>query len=598
MSATALGTYVSPPAAPAGLRLLRLVLVATACLTLVTVGGYLLMAPRTADRLGEAAWGVLPAVLALALSRRAGYARTRVFAGVLALGVLMLLLALARVAAGEVQGLVNLLLPAVMLSLLLRRDVRGHLLGRAVGEGWTLRPRSVRDRGSPRRLVLFRRTRAGDDGQAALELVAVLGIVAVVVGIGASALMAAPVEQETEQAVCGFLEGADCGDGGAGSDGGGGGSGGGGGGGGAGGSGGDGDGGGDGGGDSGGSGEAGGTTPDSGGGGEAGGADDSCSGFFGCALSVLRQVGSGIYQVVDAAVDDVVGIFELVMDPSQIVDALAYLVEHPGDALAGLFWDAESRAMWGAGDYGGAVGRLVWNVGSMFIPFVNAGKVASALGDLGRLSGVATSADELADLASAARRAEEAARAGDPFGAADIAVDARREADELAERARTAGCLSAGPVTLQVLAAGPARGAAPVMVVAGGGLCDAAGDAARRADEAADAAAEAAGGAVNSAGRAYPRVLDPRTGEPIAVPEPGLTRVPKADRVQWGGQERAAFIKEWYDRGNPTPAGGWASVDVHHIRPREYGGTNDFDNLVPVPRAVHQEQFNAWWRDY
>lgn len=66
----------------------------------------------------------------------------------------------------------------------------------------------------------------------------------------------------------------------------------------------------------------------------------------------------------------------------------------------------------------------------------------------------------------------------------------------------------------------------------------------------------------------------------------------------WGSKDRGAFIKEWYDRGYSTPEGGWSGYDIHHIRPREYGGTNDLDNLVPIPRDVHQEQFTSWWRSY
>ena len=73
---------------------------------------------------------------------------------------------------------------------------------------------------------------------------------------------------------------------------------------------------------------------------------------------------------------------------------------------------------------------------------------------------------------------------------------------------------------------------------------------------------------------------------PIHHPGPGLTKVPPAERIPWGGNERAAYIKEWYDRGYPTPEGGWANYDIHHVHPREYGGTNDFDNLVPVPRQT------------
>jgi RHS repeat-associated protein len=103
---------------------------------------------------------------------------------------------------------------------------------------------------------------------------------------------------------------------------------------------------------------------------------------------------------------------------------------------------------------------------------------------------------------------------------------------------------------------------------------------------------------VNAAGRAYPSVTDLRTGEPIPAPPSGLTRVPVSDRVPWGPQERGAFIKQWYDQGYQTPEGGWGQYDIHHIIPREYGGTNDFENLTPVLRTVHQTGFNPWWMGY
>ena len=111
-------------------------------------------------------------------------------------------------------------------------------------------------------------------------------------------------------------------------------------------------------------------------------------------------------------------------------------------------------------------------------------------------------------------------------------------------------------------------------------------------------AAETGGDALNAAGRAYPKVLDPRTGDPIPAPPSGLSRVPVGDRVPWGAQQRGAYIKEWYDQGYSTPEGGWSNYDIHHVTPREYGGTNDFNNLVPVERTVHQQEFNPWWMNY
>jgi filamentous hemagglutinin len=47
-----------------------------------------------------------------------------------------------------------------------------------------------------------------------------------------------------------------------------------------------------------------------------------------------------------------------------------------------------------------------------------------------------------------------------------------------------------------------------------------------------------------------------------------------------------------------TTPDGWASYDIHHIHPRELGGNNDFDNLVPVLREVHQSEFNEFWRNW
>lgn len=67
----------------------------------------------------------------------------------------------------------------------------------------------------------------------------------------------------------------------------------------------------------------------------------------------------------------------------------------------------------------------------------------------------------------------------------------------------------------------------------------------------------------------YPQVLDPRTGQAIRFPVGSLSPVPRASRVSWGANERAAFIRDWYERGYQTPRGGWESFDIHHIHPRE-----------------------------
>jgi len=100
---------------------------------------------------------------------------------------------------------------------------------------------------------------------------------------------------------------------------------------------------------------------------------------------------------------------------------------------------------------------------------------------------------------------------------------------------------------------------------------------------------------INDRGEGYPEIIDPRTGEPIPFPEGDLEIVPQDERVGWGAAQRQAFIQEWNDRGYEPPPGGWEECEIHHIKPREYGGTNDFENLVPVLATEHRGLLNPWW---
>jgi len=91
---------------------------------------------------------------------------------------------------------------------------------------------------------------------------------------------------------------------------------------------------------------------------------------------------------------------------------------------------------------------------------------------------------------------------------------------------------------------------------------------------------------------------DPRIGENIVFPNGNINVVPTNERVEWNSKTQGDFIKECYDRGYTTPEGGWDKYDIHHIKPREYGGTNDFWTLLPVERKVHQTEFNPFWSGY
>ena len=118
---------------------------------------------------------------------------------------------------------------------------------------------------------------------------------------------------------------------------------------------------------------------------------------------------------------------------------------------------------------------------------------------------------------------------------------------------------------------------------------------------------------VNNKGDEYPRIKDIKTGEDLEFPEGPLQRVPKEDRIPWYRNKREAdlyrtgsdeilcrydFIKEWERRGYATPEGGWDLYEIHHILPREFGGSNSFENLTPVLKTIHQKIVTPWWNSY
>lgn len=91
---------------------------------------------------------------------------------------------------------------------------------------------------------------------------------------------------------------------------------------------------------------------------------------------------------------------------------------------------------------------------------------------------------------------------------------------------------------------------------------------------------------------AYPAMVDPRTSRLIPFPSSIFKRTGPAQ--PFGNTERGVFIREWIDRGFPVPPGGWGSVEIHHIHPQEWGGSNDFWNLIPLPPSTHGF-FNRFW---
>lgn len=103
----------------------------------------------------------------------------------------------------------------------------------------------------------------------------------------------------------------------------------------------------------------------------------------------------------------------------------------------------------------------------------------------------------------------------------------------------------------------------------------------------------------------------------MVFPEGDLNRIPKEERTPWFGTisearnfktnnpgfedqilSRGEYIQEWYKRGYATPKGGWDLYEIHHIRPREFGGTGYFDNFAPLLKDDHRKLVTPWWNAF
>jgi hypothetical protein len=98
----------------------------------------------------------------------------------------------------------------------------------------------------------------------------------------------------------------------------------------------------------------------------------------------------------------------------------------------------------------------------------------------------------------------------------------------------------------------------------------------------------------NKSGIPYPKYTDSRSG--ITVPEPSISWA-KTTSGSWTSADRSNYLK-WYERTYCSgKAQNWTGYEVHHMRPRAYGGTNATSNLLPLPTSVHSK-FTGWFSAY
>jgi hypothetical protein len=335
------------------------------------------------------------------------------------------------------------------------------------------------------------------------------------------------------------------------------------------------------------------------GGGEQTEEKEDCGGwgFFGCAWDRTTQVVKGL--VVDGLWGDITGIVDLFKPEtwSGLADYGRQLGDQWGEDSSGagdkwadgdylgavgdwgrasvntvvtvgddVFVGDEVRERWNNGEKTRAVTDVIWNVGSIFIPGYNVGKVVGKVGRLGVLGEAAGAVGRAADDAgAAARRARKAAEAGDLDGARKAAKEADDAADSAEDAARRTGCvIASGPPPVRY--GGGGTGGVP-----GSGTGVLAGGSPARtvlANDGCDEAAKAAAARARAAERAAHL-------EQKRLEEPERARKAEAEKKQYPDPKRndtsdprnytpPSWAKDLVDRKLGDADGGdgyWASRD-------------------------------------
>ncbi|MFS8602541.1 HNH endonuclease [Priestia megaterium] len=102
----------------------------------------------------------------------------------------------------------------------------------------------------------------------------------------------------------------------------------------------------------------------------------------------------------------------------------------------------------------------------------------------------------------------------------------------------------------------------------------------------------------NKKAQFYPNIYTEFMKKSMPIPERAdMKAVPIEKRVPWNNTLRGQYIKKFIDTYG-DPKWDWSTADIHHVVPREYGGTNNFSNLYPLTRELHQQVVSPWWVNY
>jgi RHS repeat-associated protein len=104
------------------------------------------------------------------------------------------------------------------------------------------------------------------------------------------------------------------------------------------------------------------------------------------------------------------------------------------------------------------------------------------------------------------------------------------------------------------------------------------------------------GRVVNRSGKPYPKQRVRGYGE-VPFPKGSIEPTnPGPMRAEFTQKMRMEYRDWWHDKYGwyPSPD----KYEIHHIKPLSRGGTNDFQNLVPLRKGRQHNQFTNWWREY
>ncbi|NRR19431.1 HNH endonuclease [Brevibacillus sp. MS2.2] len=105
----------------------------------------------------------------------------------------------------------------------------------------------------------------------------------------------------------------------------------------------------------------------------------------------------------------------------------------------------------------------------------------------------------------------------------------------------------------------------------------------------------------NNLGEIYPDYVDPQSNIELIKPPADLV---SQTRGRDSGY-RTRFEKHYNSHYGTPQYFSWNEVEIHHMIPLEYWGTNDVDNLIPLLKdkynnnyIMYHSEVTDWWRNY